>query len=220
METFANRLNTLRLAFCYTQKDIKEICKIPQSTLSAIEKGIFVTKKKGALICLVELFKCNKYWFNSGEYEPFSNVEGLVMLNKCREGINEAAALALLELAKPQKAVFYKKDSCLIFNIAKCYILLFLCEPYDINHILRKVNCTFLGTINTDLDLNSYLDVKSVIQEEDLLHDRVKDIIKTRVPDFAESLNNKGIENVLYVYKNSIVKLDSIINDLTKKLDN
>ena len=192
MKSFAKRLSTLRMAFCYTQKDIHKICKIPQSTLSSIEKGIFTPQNKDQLRCLIDLFRCNKYWLNLGEYNPFANIEGLIHLNKCRSGINEAAALELLSLTKPQKAVFYKKEDCLIFNDSKCYILLFLCKPYDIKHILEKAECSLLGSFNTSLDLNSYSDIKAVIQEDDLLHDQVNDIIKKRCSDFSANLDGSA----------------------------
>ena len=72
-----------------------------------------------------------------------------------------------------------------------------------------KLKISFPAILSTP-ELRGYIFVEGYNKE------RLKDIIKTRVPDFAENLSNRGIENLLYIYKNAIVKLDSIIDDLTK----
>ena len=85
---FGNRLGIIRLASCKSQIDVSSACKIPQSSLSVIEKGNY-SPREDVRAKIAKIIRCNLYWLDTGDSGPFSNMNGIIKLNSCRKRKSE-----------------------------------------------------------------------------------------------------------------------------------
>lgn len=167
---FGARLKIVRQALCITQKDITSALKIPQPSLSRIEKGIYEPNIHLSR-ALADFLKINHGWLILGTGFPVcfpdsSHVfSAAIFLNQCQDIKAEAAAVELINMLPAGGVVsFYRKKNWLVFEyvvdleeifIKKiCYIVLCLSSISKIENVLPQIkNMTYAGEINPEIEL-------------------------------------------------------------------
>lgn len=164
---FGERLKLSRFAKCITQKELHIALRIPQSSISDIEKGKFIPQKE-VRTKIAKYLEINLYWLETGYTSPFHGLKTIVELNKLKDRKSEKAAIELLNYEPTMTCLFYEKENCLIYkNVwdkGACYIIFYLCEPLILEDILRqiKVEFTYFGLASNDVQLNDKASLRNL----------------------------------------------------------
>lgn len=185
--SFGERLQIARVAQCKSQKEVLEACRIPQSTLSHIEKERRkltndISKK------LSEYLNIDMMWLETGHGSPFFRppIGGkIIELNLCKELKSEEAALQILSEEYKLPVIFLENNNCLLFENYQynhaLYIVLYLSKPYrDLTHIFNKIKAKLLGKQVEYVDLGNIQALNDLFKIKDkdrfaLLHKAVEE---------------------------------------------
>lgn len=176
---FGDRLTWCREAFCFTQKEIVDACKIPQSTIANAERGKFIPSQD-KLERLCKFLKVSPQWLKEGRKHPFEPPLGprkpnVIVLNKCRKKKSEVAALRLIESYRHCQlmTIYNTEEKCILIKYVSAgtdgFFILYLSDPYNSESAIDKIGALKVGESSEDFlsgVQRLLLELRAVINED------------------------------------------------------